>query len=151
MEQRALEITIVSVRHLPKTDTLGACDPYVSLEFDGTTQQTSVKKRTYSADYNEIFTFLISGQSGPLVLSLYDWNMATSNAKIGSNHVSWEDIRNILLQPLGFERNMSFKIYDAAKTVIGNDKVPTEVNIRIRTLSALKNNQIPHVDRRRVG
>jgi Ca2+-dependent lipid-binding protein len=148
---RALEVTVGSVNHLPKTDTLGACDPYLSVEFGGKTEQTSIKKRVYAAEYNESFTFMLTGKPEVLALTLFDWNRTSSNSKIGTSMIQWETISHFLAQPLGSEQNLNLNIYEGGKQVIGNDKLPTELNIRIRSLSSLSTTQLPHVVRRRVA
>lgn len=54
-----LKVWVVSGEHLPKTDTLGLCDPFVTLSVDGgkTEQKTSVIKNTLSPYWDEHFVF----------------------------------------------------------------------------------------------
>lgn len=54
-----LKVSVVSGEHLPKTDTYGLCDPFVTLSIDGgaTEQKTSVIKNTLSPYWDEHFVF----------------------------------------------------------------------------------------------
>ena len=152
MDVPVLEVTIVSLKHLPKTDTLGACDPFISIEFCGNVQKTSVKKRVYSADYNETFTFSIIGnEPGPVAFNLFDWNMTSSNEMIGSSFLSWDQISEILSQSKGYETSLTLNFNSNGKTVNGNDKAATELNVRFRKLSASSNGHLSAFVRRKVG
>jgi Ca2+-dependent lipid-binding protein len=54
-----LKVSVISGEHLPKTDTYGLCDPFVTLSIDGgdTEQKTSVIKNTLSPYWDEHFVF----------------------------------------------------------------------------------------------
>ena len=75
-----LEISVLNARHLPKMDTFGSCDPFVILQIGESKYETSVKKSSYSPDWNEIF--LYTAQASQLIVELYDWNRASKNEKV---------------------------------------------------------------------
>ena len=52
-----LMVTIQSARHLPKMDVIGTCDSFCVVEWQGQKFQTTVKKNSYSPDWNETFAF----------------------------------------------------------------------------------------------
>ena len=54
---RGVEVTIISARHLPKMDSMGTCDGYCKIAWQGQKHETKVKKCSYSPDWNETFTF----------------------------------------------------------------------------------------------
>ena len=65
---RLVEICIVRLRHLPKMDRFGTCDPYVKIDFMGSDCETSVRHNCYDADFGEHFCFTVrdtGGQIGP--------------------------------------------------------------------------------------
>jgi hypothetical protein len=61
---RLVEIIIVSVRHLPKMDLFGTCDPYVQIEFMGCDCETSVRHNCYDAVFDDRFCFTIPEKTG---------------------------------------------------------------------------------------
>ena len=132
--QKELEITILNAEHLPKTDTFGACDPFFTIQFTGPLQKTSVKKRVYSAAWNEIFVFPITSAKS-VIIDLFDWNL-TSHAKIGTAVMPWEQVANISSEPIGTERMFSLNFTERGKEVTGNDKFATQLNIKLRILSS---------------
>jgi Ca2+-dependent lipid-binding protein len=75
-----LEISVVGARHLPKMDTFGSIDAFVTLQLGDNKFDTSVKKGNYSPDWNEIFH--LSSSPAALILQLFDWNRATKNEKV---------------------------------------------------------------------
>jgi hypothetical protein len=67
---RLVELIIVSVRHLPKMDLFGTCDPYVQIEFMGCDCETSVRHNCYDAVFDDRFCFTVipentGGDVGP--------------------------------------------------------------------------------------
>jgi Ca2+-dependent lipid-binding protein len=156
MDQRVLEVTVESARHLPKTDTFGCCDPYVTLDYGGNNKRTTIKKRVYMADWNESFTFPVLEQRASLMLDVYDWNMATTSEKVGTNYIPWDQISNLLSSPLGSEQVFALNLQRDGKIVVGNDKAITELHIRLRVLGGFINGHETHSSaegsiRRRAG
>ena len=79
---RVLELCVLNARHLPKMDTFGTCDAFVIIQFGDSRFETSVKKGTYSPEWNELFLCRSDSAVGPLIIELYDWNRATRNEKV---------------------------------------------------------------------
>ena len=104
-----LEVTILSARHLPKMDVLGTCDAVCKVRWLGHEFSTEVKKNTYSADWNETFSFPVgalasagAGQQGAgggfdsrfdLVVDIYDWNSVRSDKLLGGVRLPCETIQ----------------------------------------------------------
>ncbi len=76
----ALEIHVLNARHLPKMDTFGSCDAFVILQIGDSKFETSVKKGSYSPDWNEIFLF--SARPSQMNVDVYDWNRTSKNEKV---------------------------------------------------------------------
>ena len=81
-----LRVVIKNVRHLPKMDVLGTCDPYVVLSFGNQKYQTSTKYNTYNPDYEEEFLFNVDDTNATeiLTIDLIDWDRLTEHDYIGS-------------------------------------------------------------------
>ena len=147
-----LAITIKSVGHLPKLDSgLGKCDPFIELSFFDCTWQTTKRKLTYDATFEESFCVFVHSENvaaaldpdmdveeaaaGGLMLEFtcYDYDMFGSNEIVGHSHIMLKDL---LSCPDGtvFERNL----YSDGEMVYGFDRMATTMTIsaaRVQTSS----------------
>jgi len=72
--RQEVEIRVGSVRHLPKMDIAGACDPYVLLSLGGERRKTRVFKKTYNATFDERFVMAALAHDEELLVNLFDWD-----------------------------------------------------------------------------
>jgi hypothetical protein len=89
-----LRVKVRNIRHLPKMDAMGKCDPYVVLTFGSQKHQTAVKNSVYDPDYDEEFSFILDKDqiSDPLTLDLMDWDRLTEHDYIGSVQIDLNDV-----------------------------------------------------------
>lgn len=83
--QGILKFHLNSARNLPKTDLLGSCDGFVVLELGSQKFRSKVIKNKRDPVWDEDFQFNVSDfEKEILVLTLYDYNLGTSNTLIGT-------------------------------------------------------------------
>ncbi len=89
-----IRVTVRNVRHLPKMDVMGKCDPYIMLSLGNQKQQTSIKYSTYDPNYDEEFVFTVddTSNSDTLTLDLMDWDRLTEHDYIGTVQI---DLNNV--------------------------------------------------------
>jgi C2 domain len=79
---------VIRATNLPKTDTLGKCDPYVLLSIGDAEQSevvcTSIKKRTLNPVWNEEFVIPVYNGTESLDLELFDHDELDSDDCVGS-------------------------------------------------------------------
>ena len=138
-----LAITIKSVGHLPKLDSgLGKCDPFIELSFFDYTWQTTKRKLTYDATFEESFCVFVHSENvaaaldpdmsveeaaaGGLMLEFtcYDYDMFGSNQIVGHSHIMLKDLLSCPDETV-FERNL----YSDGEMVYGFDRMATTMTI----------------------
>jgi hypothetical protein len=89
-----IKVKVKNIRHLPKMDAMGKCDPYVILTLGSQKHQTTVKNSMYDPDYDEEFEFSVDKEeiSDPLTLDLMDWDRLTDHDYIGSVQIDLNDV-----------------------------------------------------------
>ena len=71
-----LHITIVNCRGLPKMDTLGKADPYVSINTGNKKFKTQVIKNCLDPDWEDAtYTVMISDENAEVVFKVFDDDM----------------------------------------------------------------------------
>jgi hypothetical protein len=75
-----VRVGIIEAKHLPRMDTFGEADPYVEVRLGNTCKVTKVIKNTLSPEWQEYFTFAVTGLGAKLAFLMYDWN------RFGSHH-----------------------------------------------------------------
>jgi len=133
-----LEVNVKKVDHLPRTDRLGKCDPFVALNFGGHVQQTSVKKNVFNADFDESFQFEADRHGMWMMVELYDWNRTSNNEKIGNYIIAAEHIDKILSSPVNSEHPVVCFCERDGKPLIGNDGSKTEIHLVLRVFGSAK-------------
>jgi Ca2+-dependent lipid-binding protein len=74
--KKAVEVKVISVRNMPKMDTVGSCDPFCRVEFCDALEETSVVSNQYDADWNQSFMFPLPNSGAPtaLVFTVLDFD-----------------------------------------------------------------------------
>lgn len=138
-----LRVVIKNVRHLPKMDVLGTCDPYVVLSFGNQKYQTSTKYNTYNPDYEEEFLFNVDDTNATeiLTIDLIDWDRLTEHDYIGSVQLDLSSIISSLgdagdsLEKTCHLRNLR----DSSATAVkGNDGSPTTLTLSFSSEDVVK-------------
>jgi hypothetical protein len=89
-----IRVTVRNIRHLPKMDVMGKCDPYIVLSLGSQKHQTSIKYSTYDPNYEEEFVFSFDeGTSDNLTMDLMDWDRLTEHDYIGTVQI---DLNNVI-------------------------------------------------------
>ena len=87
-----LRVVITSARNLPKTDLLGACDPYVEMTFGQRGKiVSSVKKLTRHPTWKEIFYVKLTEDIKKVEFKIFDWNRLEDDEFIGGATVDLVD------------------------------------------------------------
>jgi len=136
LEPRRLEVQVLSVRHLPKMDFLGSCDPFCRVSLAGHTQETSVKKNRYDAEWDEPFIFDINptldgaGNGDVLLVEVLDWDAGSAPEEIGVAEVPAEMVGRMARTNLGWSGEASFVLRQRGKAVVGKDGQTCIVTLR---------------------
>ena len=129
-----LEVTVISVRNLPKMDTYGSCDPFCRLMFCGKQMQTTVKRNTYTAAFDETFVFDLSNHPNPSALSIevLDWDMLGPYCIIGKIVLPDTVISKIM--ELGDRQEFEYNIMsvDGKYRIVGSDRAETVIEVAFR-------------------
>jgi hypothetical protein len=130
---REVELTIKSARHLPKMDLMGTCDAFCEIEWQGEKHKTTVKKNSYSPDWDETFSFFfddISASVSELSVVVMDWDMLTKADLVGKVVIPAGTLK-AFLQEQNVTQEGSYPVLNEGKTVTGNDKQPCVINLKM--------------------
>jgi len=145
-----VEVTIVSLQHLPKADLVGSCDTYVAIQFLDHRAQTSVCKGSYDPDFVEHFSFAVTDTHvdvGALTMHVKDWDMATSDDSIGQVVLSAELMTRVAHAEMGLTAEHTFEVLRVPtpqrkrvrqqKAVVGHDGQHCVLTLRVRVSELL--------------
>jgi hypothetical protein len=128
-----LIVTIESARHLPKMDVMGKCDTCCVAAWQGQEYTTTVKKNSYSPDWNETFAFPVENISiGSLSVVVMDWDMVSKNDVIGEVVIPGDTLQAFWQGKHTATVEDSFAVLNKGKAVIGNDNEPCVLNLKMR-------------------
>jgi Ca2+-dependent lipid-binding protein len=152
-----LIVTIESARHLPKMDVMGTCDAFCEVEWQGQKYKTTVKKNSYSPDWNETFVFLVENidilkdkNNSCLSVVVKDWDMISKNDFVGEVVIPADTLQALLEGKQTEKMEDSFAVQKKGAAVIGNDKQPCVLNLKI-DLRAVVADKAPPPPPRMVG
>jgi chromosome segregation ATPase len=131
---RQVELTINFARHLPKVDLMGTCDAYCEIEWQGEKHKTTVKKNSYSPDWNETFAFSfddISADVSDLSVVVIDWDMIKKADVVGKVVIPADNLQAFLQQKQNVTQEVSYPVLNKGTTVTGNDKQPCVINLKM--------------------
>jgi len=145
-----VEVTIVSLKHLPKADLVGSCDTYVAIQFLDHRAQTSVCQGSYDPDFVENFSFAVTDTHvdvGALTMHVKDWDMATSDDSIGQVVLSAELMTRVAHAEMGLTAEHTFEVLRVPtpqrkrvrqqKAVVGHDGQHCVLTLRVRVSELL--------------
>jgi hypothetical protein len=145
LESGDLSVRVRWVRHLPKVDTFGKCDPMVRLDLcERTTCTTHAIKSTFEADFSSQGPFLVAVDdyadfSPGVVAHVYDWNRTQRSQLLGHAAVTQQELTELAST---WQRDQVKKVFrknltrtDAAGKAlgecVGHDKLLTEIELEI--------------------
>eukprot|EP00961_Rhodomonas_salina_P030239 407272-Rhodomonas_salina.1 len=134
-DKRKVEVTVISANHMPKTDMVGLCDPYVVLKYGGREAKTTIKKKTLDAAYNEVFELNLNPntKNGDLEVTVFDWDIGKKDTVVGTAVVPAAVLRNAPASHAG--EHVSVKMHDGkGHPVHGRDQMQTKVEIKLRMI-----------------
>jgi hypothetical protein len=130
-----LIVTVESARHLPKMDVMGTCDAFCEVEWQGQKFKTTIKKNSYSPDWNETFAFPVENISAGvscLSVVVMDWDMMSKNDLVGEVVIPGHTLQAFLQGKHTVTMEDSFEVLNKGEAVIGNDKKPCVLNLKMR-------------------
>lgn len=135
--ERRVELTVASVQHLPSMDgIMGKCDPYCVVSFEGQDYRTETKKNCYEAEYDEVFNLDIpssaKGTRSSMKVTVWDWDATSKDDEVGFFTLSAERMSEIFRGALGASGQETFAVLADGKPVVGHDKQPCEITLRVR-------------------
>ena len=134
---RRVELTVASARHLPKMDLMGTCDAFCKIDWAGFHGRTDVVSNTYSPDWDETFAFAfedVAAGVSDLSVVVLDHNLMKSPKEVGRVMIPGETLQTFLQQQRTVIEEGSFAVLKEGDTVLGQDKQPCIVNLKMRLL-----------------
>jgi Ca2+-dependent lipid-binding protein len=123
-------------------DMFGTVDPYAILLFEQLEHRTETLKSTYTPEWNQTFTFVFSDCSKPvrtdLALRVKDWDATSKDDEVGSFTIPASRMSEIVRAAIGSDATDTFNLYLDGKVVVGHDKEPSEVTVRVRVTEVPK-------------
>ncbi|XP_043574863.1 ras GTPase-activating protein 4 [Chiloscyllium plagiosum] len=82
---RKLRCHVFEARDLARKDLNGASDPFVRVQYNGKTQESSVVKKSCYPRWNEVFEFVLddTGAENTLHVEVWDWDLVSKNDFLG--------------------------------------------------------------------
>jgi len=78
--------------HLPKMDTFGWMDGYLSITLGDDCHKTKVIKKSADPEWNEDFDFPVTDTTGMFKITLLDWEMTSSHRAVGELLIKVSDV-----------------------------------------------------------
>eukprot|EP00282_Hemiselmis_andersenii_P003801 CAMPEP_0114138892 /NCGR_PEP_ID=MMETSP0043_2-20121206/16567_1 /TAXON_ID=464988 /ORGANISM="Hemiselmis andersenii, Strain CCMP644" /LENGTH=277 /DNA_ID=CAMNT_0001232897 /DNA_START=149 /DNA_END=978 /DNA_ORIENTATION=+ len=134
---KALQVTVVGARHLPKMDTFGKCDPIVTVTFQGVEKETKAIKKVYDATFDEVFAFELEGDDRPpgdLVLRVWDWELVGKRKPIGEVRLHEGRMVSVCAEAPGWTAEEELTVTHEGKIVKGHDSQQCSVSFKLEIL-----------------
>ncbi|XP_059157039.1 myoferlin-like isoform X3 [Physella acuta] len=84
----SLQVTVIGAENVPNPETIGKCDPYAVIEFQGHKKKTAVIKGDLNPKWNETFEFELVGNGvtavDELFITVFDWERLGRNRQLGT-------------------------------------------------------------------
>jgi hypothetical protein len=123
-------------------DTFGSVDPYALMLLEGIEYRTGTVKSSYTPEWNETFTCDImdmdQGCRSDFVVKVNDWDAASKDDEVGSFTIPASRMSEIVRAAIGSDATDTFNLYLGGKVVLGHDKEPSEVTVRVRVAEVPK-------------
>jgi Ca2+-dependent lipid-binding protein len=123
-------------------DTFGKVDPYVILFLEGIERRTKTIKSSYNPEWNETLSWSLlevdKGCRSDFVIQINDWDATNKDDEVGSVTIPASRMSEIVRARLGWEGEETFKLYQDGKEVVGHDKQPSEVTVKVSVLEIPK-------------
>eukprot|EP00960_Hanusia_phi_P031418 749278-Hanusia_phi.AAC.4 len=129
-----LDMTIVCARNLPKMDAFGSCDGFCTIDFLGSTKETSVKPNNYFPEWRESFVYTIPNtlEPGKLVITVLDHDKIGSPEVVGYVTLDSAELSSVMKGICGKRHVMTYKIKSKqGKTVVGNNGEEAELVVEL--------------------
>jgi Ca2+-dependent lipid-binding protein len=78
--------------HLPKMDTFGWIDGYLSITLGDDCQKTKIIKKKENPEWNEDFYFSVTDTTGTFKITLLDWEMTSAHRAVGELLIKAADV-----------------------------------------------------------
>jgi Ca2+-dependent lipid-binding protein len=123
-------------------DTFGSVDPYALLLFEGFEYRSKTVKGSYKPEWNETFEFVCTDCSQTVktnfVVQINDWDATNKDDEVGSFTIPASRMSEIVRARLGWEGEDTFKLQQEGKGVVGHDKEPSEVTLKMSVVEVPK-------------
>ncbi|XP_025096654.1 myoferlin-like isoform X4 [Pomacea canaliculata] len=91
----SLQVEVIDATNVPNPETVGKCDPYATIEFQGLKKKTEVIKGELNPKWNQKFEFDLAGRiltkSDEIIVSIFDWERVGRNRLLGTAKISLLD------------------------------------------------------------
>jgi hypothetical protein len=119
-------------------DLFGSVDPYAILHINGSEYRTQKKDKTYTPEWDETFICDIMevsrGCRYDLTVQINDWDATNKDDVVGTFTVPAWRMAEIIRAKIGSSCEESFTLTQDGKGIIGHDKQPSEVTVKICVL-----------------
>jgi hypothetical protein len=136
-QRRRIVVTGIRALHLPKSDMMGKCDPFVTLDYNSIQRQTDVRKSMYDAEWSDVMsmTWVRSADEarrrGALHVKVMDHDGISSNDLIGE--VRLDACRLLITCAFDSDTQITLPVKDKnGNSVQGHDKAETVVTLNLK-------------------
>ena len=123
-------------------DTFGSVDPYVVLALENLEYRSQTVKASYAPQWDETFCWnfveVERGCRTELAVKVNDWDAASKDDEVGSFTIPASRMSEIVRAAIGSDATDTFNLYLGGKVVVGHDKEPSEVTVRVRVAEVPK-------------
>ena len=135
--QRRLEVTVVGAERLPQ---MVGRDAFCHVHFAGSEFATRAQSAESSVAWGDVFTFELAAAElqppGPLRIIMLSWETHGGSRRIGSASISATCMRAVASARIGWQANVTLRLTDGGRVIIGQGRSATEVSIRLAVRAA---------------
>ncbi len=140
---RRLEVTVLSVSNLPKTDVVGSVDPFCQVSYAGSVHQTKVKRQDYNPRWEDepflfdLFKdqFLAENKPAPHIeVAVLDWDRFKSNDVIGSVSIPNDALNEVLNASDNCIKELELALSNNGNPVCNTVGSPSIIKIRLKNV-----------------
>jgi hypothetical protein len=116
-------------------DLFGSVDPYAIMFIEGSEYRSQTVKSSYTPEWNETFACdimdITRGCRYDFIVQINDWDATNKDDEVGTFTVPAWRMTEIIRAKVGSEGEETFQLTLDGKAVVGHDKLPSEVTVKI--------------------
>ena len=102
-----LKMMVRKAEKLPKVDTFGWIDAYLSMSLGEESHKTKIIKKNENPEWNEDFEFAVTDPTDVLKIALFDWEMTSSHRSVGEIMIKVSEVIQMKSLDKSFELKSS--------------------------------------------